>query len=48
MIEAAFPAVPPGSMKDVKVVFIGPSNLNDRVKAAVTPAGVNYIFVEAK
>lgn len=48
MIEAAFPAVPQGSMKGVKVVFIGPPNLNDRVKAAVTPAGVDYIFVEAK
>lgn len=48
MIEAAFPAVPQGTMKGVKVVFIGPANLNDRVKAAVTPAGVNYIFVEAK
>ena len=48
MIEAAFPAVPPGSMKGVKVIFIGPANLDERVKAAVTPAGVNYIFVEAK
>ncbi len=48
MIEAAFPTVPPGSMKDVKVVFIGPASLDDRAKAAVTPAGVNYIFVEAK
>ncbi len=48
MIEAAFPTVPPGTMKGVKVVFIGPSALSDRVKAAVTPAGANYIFVEAK
>ena len=48
MIEAAFPGVPQGSMKGVKVIFIGPANLGDRVKAAVSPAGVNFIFVEAK
>lgn len=48
MMEAAFPDVPQGSMKGVKVVFIGTPDLNDRAKAAVSAAGVNYIFVEAK
>lgn len=48
MIEAAFKDVPQGSMKGVKVVFIGTPILGERVKAAVEPAGVNYIFEEAK
>lgn len=48
MIEAAFKAVPQGTMKGVKVVFIGTGVLGERVKAAVEPAGVNYIFEEAK
>ena len=48
MIETAFKPIPPGSMKDVKVVYIGTPIGGERVKAAVTPAGVNYIFVEAK
>ena len=48
MIETAFKPIPPGSMKDVKVVYIGTPIDGERVKAAVTPAGVNYIFVEAK
>lgn len=48
MIEAAFPTVPQGAMKKVKVVFIGPAELNDRAKTAVEPSGVDYIFVEAK
>ena len=48
MIETAFKPVPAGSMKGVKVVYIGTPIDGERVKAAVTPAGVNYIFVEAK
>ena len=48
MIEVAFKDVPQGSMKGVKVVFIGTPILGERVKAAVEPAGVNYIFEEAK
>ncbi|MDE2406863.1 MAG: hypothetical protein KGL91_03260 [Xanthomonadaceae bacterium] len=48
MIETAFKAVPAGSMKGVKVVFIGTGVLGERVKAAVEPAGCNYIFEEAK
>ncbi len=48
MIEAAFKEVEPGTMKGVKVVFIGTPILSERVKAAVEPAGVNYLFEEAK
>lgn len=48
MVEVAFQPVPPGSMKGVKVIFVGTPILGERVKTAVAPAGVNYIFVEAK
>jgi hypothetical protein len=48
MIVAAFQPVPPGSMKGVKVLFIGKAADNERVKATVEPAGVDYVFVEAK
>ena len=48
MIETAFKPVPEASMKGVKVVFIGTPILGERVKAAVSAAGVNYVFDEAK
>ncbi|NUS39910.1 MAG: hypothetical protein HOQ02_12925 [Lysobacter sp.] len=48
MVIAAFKDVPAGSMKGVKVLFIGKAEDSDRVKAGVTPAGVDYTFVEAK
>lgn len=48
MVVAAFEGVKPDSLKDVKVLFIGKPEDNDRVKAAVAPAGVNYVFVETK
>lgn len=48
LVTAAFKNVPTGSMKGVKVLFVGKAADSDRVKAAVTPAGVNYQFVEAK
>jgi hypothetical protein len=48
MVVEGFKDVPPGSMKGVKVLFIGKAEDNDRVKAAVAPAGVDYTFVEAK
>ena len=35
-------------MKGVKLLFIGDSADSDRVQAAVTPAGVDYKFIEAK
>lgn len=48
MIETAFKDVGAGTMKGVKVVFVGTPILGERVRAAVEPAGVNYIFEEAK
>ena len=48
MIVASFKDVPPGTMKGVRVLFIGKAADNERVKTAVTPAGVDYVFVEAK
>jgi len=48
IVQAAFKDVPPDTMKGVKVLFIGDAGDNDRVKAVVAPAGVDYVFVEAK
>jgi hypothetical protein len=48
LVVEAFKPVQPGTMKGVKVLFIGSSADNARVKAAVEPAGVDYVFVEAK
>ncbi|HRN62123.1 MAG TPA: hypothetical protein PLF73_06660, partial [Luteimonas sp.] len=48
MVVAAFESVPANTMKGVRVLFIGDTANNERVKAAVEPAGVDYVFVEAK
>ncbi|MBV2209537.1 MAG: hypothetical protein KUL77_08240 [Thermomonas sp.] len=48
MIETAFKNVEPGTMKGVKLVYIGTPILGERVRTVVEPAGVNYIFEEAK
>lgn len=48
LIEVAFKDVPVETMKGVRVLFIGDAVDNERVQAAVTPAGVDYVFVEAK
>ncbi len=48
MAVTAFSPIPVGSMKGVKVVFIGTPEDGEKVRAASTPAGVNYVFVEAK
>ena len=48
MAVTAFTPVAAGTMKGVKVVFIGKPEDGERVRAAATPAGVNYVFVEAK
>lgn len=48
MIETAFKQVPANTMKGVKVLFVGTPILGERVRAAVEPAGVNYVFVEGK
>jgi hypothetical protein len=48
MVVATFEGVKPDKLKDVKLLFVGKAEDNERVKAAVAPAGVNYVFVEAK
>ena len=46
MIETAFKPVPAGSMKGVKVVFVGKAEDSMKVEAASKPAGVKYVFVQ--
>ncbi len=46
IVVESFKEVPADTMKGVRVLFIGKSVDNDRVKAAVTPAGVDYTFVQ--
>jgi hypothetical protein len=48
MVVAAFEGVKPGKLKGVKLLFIGKPEDSERVKAAVAPSGVNYVFVETK
>lgn len=48
LVVASFEGVEPGTMKGVRVVFIGDAADGERVRAAVTPSGVEYVFVEAK
>ena len=48
ILVGAFGKVDAGSMKGVKLLFIGDAADNERVRAAVEPAGVIYQFVEAK
>lgn len=48
LVVESFKTVQPNTMKGVKVLFIGNAADNDRVKAAVAPAGVDYVFVEAR
>lgn len=47
LVVAAFKNPSAGSMKGVIVLFVGKAADNDRVKAAVTPTGATYRFVEA-
>lgn len=48
IIVASFQAVPAGTMKNVRILFIGAAADKDRVGAAVAPSGADYVFVEAK
>ena len=45
---ASFAQAQPGTMKGVRVMFIGAQADADRVKAAVEPSGAKFEFVEAK
>ena len=46
LVVSAFDGVPADSMKGVRVLFIGHADDNERVKAAVEPAGVEYVFID--
>lgn len=48
MIVESFTDIPAGSMKDVRVLFIGAAADSERVKAAVEPSSATYVFHEAK
>ena len=48
IVVESFKDVQPNSMKGVRVLFIGSPADNARVEAAVTPAGVDYKFIEDK
>jgi hypothetical protein len=48
LMVQTFAVVAPGSMKGVRVLFLGAPADNDRVRAAVGPSGAEYVFVEAK
>lgn len=48
IVVTAFADVPDSTMQGVRVVFIGDAADQARVAEAVAPAGVEYVFVEAK
>ena len=48
LVIEGFKDAKPGTMKNVKVVFVGDTADKDRVQAAVAPSGVNFVFVSSK
>lgn len=48
IVIESFKDIQPNSMKGVKLLFIGKPEDNERVRAAVAPAGIDYTFIEAK
>ena len=48
LIVSGFQEAKPGTMKNVKVLYVGDPADKDRVQAAVAPAGVNFVFVSSK
>ena len=48
IVTTSFAEVAPDTMKGVRVVFIGNAADQARVTEAVTPAGVDFVFVEAR
>lgn len=48
LIVEAFKGVPAGSMKDVRVLFIGKTEDLERVKAVIEPTTANVVFYEIK
>ena len=48
LVVEAFTGISPGSMKDVRVLFVGAAADAERVRAVVEPSGATFIFHEAK
>lgn len=48
LVVEAFTGVSQGSLKDVRVLFIGTAADAERVKAAVEPSGATFVFHEAR
>ena len=48
LIITSFEDVEAGAMEGVRVLFIGDAADNARVQEALTPTGVDYVFVEAR
>jgi hypothetical protein len=44
MVVDAYVGVPPGSMKGVRVIYVGLPNENARVSAAIAGSGADYVF----
>jgi len=48
LIENTFVDIEEGTMKGVRILFIGEADDNERVQTIVQPTGADYIFIEAK
>lgn len=48
LVVESFTGVSEGSLKDVRVLFVGAAADAERVKAAVEPSGASFVFHEAK
>jgi len=46
IVVQAFDGVTPDSMKGVRLLFIGKAADGERVREAVTPAGLDYVFID--
>lgn len=46
LVVMAFDGVPAGSMKGVRVLFIGNAADGERVRAALAPSGVDFVLVD--
>jgi len=46
IVVQSFDGVTPDSMKGVRLLFIGTSADGERVREAVSPAGLDYVFVD--
>jgi hypothetical protein len=46
LVVEAFVEAPAGSMKDVKILFIGRPEDADRVREAIAPSGADFVFAD--